>query len=545
VRSFYGPLAPHVNAALFRLWGVSVSVLAAAGLVCGAVLAALAYRTVRLFAGRGVATAAAIAVLQVDVFVQLLQNNIFNFVVPYSYDATYGMTLAVASVLFLARHARTGARRDVWAAAALLGAVSMAKLEPLFAACVAHALHLAWRVAVSRRNPGRAILFPYVVSLAVAGAVYAMLHARVGPSLWPDQLFIVSNATAGNYALQHAGLDDWRTSLGDVLLSSLGLAVCLSSAHVLLSRSRDGGVAPWRLAVAGAVVIAVTIALEPFRQLLMLPAALLVACAFALRSAWASRQPDGPDVAFAVLCTFGLGGLPRILLHASAEHYGFYLLVPGVLAFAILIGARLPGHRRGSEAAAARVLACVWLLAVAASHARETQSTAAHMYGADLVRAGTARGSLPIPIPYRGTVDKAIRFLEEQAHDSRVLVVPEGVGITFLAGQRNAWGLHTILPTDVSGGYDDAHLLAEVRGHPPDFVVETAADTTEYGKKGFGIDYAQQLAQWLHTHYGPLRTWQSPYYAVVVYGRREAVSRSVSDAAPASRGPGSPPSDPR
>jgi predicted membrane-bound mannosyltransferase len=69
VRSYYGPLAPYVNAALFRLFGARVGVLAAAGVVTGALLSIVAYRSVRLFAGRPVAAATAVAVLQAGVFV--------------------------------------------------------------------------------------------------------------------------------------------------------------------------------------------------------------------------------------------------------------------------------------------------------------------------------------------------------------------------------------------------------------------------------------------------------------------------------------------
>jgi hypothetical protein len=521
VRYYYGPLAPYVDAALFRLFGARVEVLAAAGLVAGTLLAVLAYRSVRLFRGRAPAGAAALLVLQANVFVQLYANNIFNFVVPYSTAATYGTVLAVASVLFLMRHILDGRRRDLWAATVLLGIVALSKLEPLFACAAAHAAAVVGLLASRRRTP-RSLAPPYLASLAGAAFVYVYFYMRAGTALLADNLFLKSNATAGGYALRHSGLLEWRTSLVHILISAGCLAACVfvgalaGRAATARPATRTAHAA---VTAAAAVTTGLVLAVGVDDQLRVVPFALLVAGGQVLARARRGGGLAPRDLAGLTLIAFGLGGLVRIFFNVSAAHYGFYLLVPALLAFAVWLCSPRPGaFPMGSPAT---VLGCAWLLAGAASHALETDATARRIYGGrDPVRVGGPRGELPVPIPYVGTVDEAVRFLEAQPPGARVLVVPHGVGITFLAGLQNVWGVHALLPPDVGGGYDDARLVSDLARHPPDLVVVTSADTSEYGKRGFGLDYAVALWQWIDARYAPLRQWRSPYYQVTILGPR-------------------------
>jgi hypothetical protein len=524
VRFWYGPLAPYANAALFRLFGARVDTLAAAGLVVGALLALVGYRTVRLFCGRVPATLLALALLQVDVFVQLYPNNIFNFVMPYATAATYGMLLALASVFFLLRHLRNGRPRDLWIAAGLLGLVALSKLEPLFAAGVAHLAFLAGLVARGRGEWKRALV-PYVPPLALALAVYGGFHARVGTPLWRDNLFLASNVTAGDYALRYAGLADLGASLEALQVSLLGLAACAACAYGAQRQARalgagGPGLAPVT-AAAALVAGAVMAALGPLKMFRALPLLLAAALLLTVRRWRAGGALSSELLGSAVLWVFALGALARIVLRAGAEHYGFYLLVPGLVAFAVLWCRELPELFGSEGRGAATAVGGAMLLAAALGHAVQTRSTAALTYGGGSpVMAGTRRGSLPVPVPYVGTVDEAVRFLEQQPTGRRVLVVPQGVGIPFVAGLDNALGVHTLLPLDFGGSYSEASLIRRLEPRPPDLVVVTSVDTREYGKQGFGIDYALELAGWISARYAPLKSWRTPYYSVLVLGPR-------------------------
>jgi hypothetical protein len=516
VRYWYGPLPPYLNAGLFRLFGAHVDTLAAAGLLAGGLLAVLAYRTARLFCGRLAATALAVAVLQVNVFVQLYPNNIFNFVMPYATAATYGMVLAAASVFFLLRHVCAARAQDLWLSTLLLGLTGLCKLEPLFAAGLAHLAFLAG-LAVADRGRLRPALPPYAAAVLPVAAVFGFFRARTGPELWGDNLFLASNVTAGNYALQHSGLLDLGPSLAALLVSLAGLLACAACAYAA-ERARKAEATM----IAGLVAGAIVASLGPLRTFRALPVLMAAAIVLAIRRR-RSGAPLPECLAAVVLWSFALGGLARIVLRAGAEHYGFYLLVPGVVAFAVLWCREVPGLLGGDGRGPAAMVGAAMLAAAAASHAVNTWTTAHKTYGgASPVVAGTRRGSLPLPVPYAGTIDEATRFLETLPPDRRVVVVPQGVGITFVSGLHNALGIHTFLPLDFGGRYGEANVVKDLQARPPDVVVVVSADTREYGKEGFGIDYGLEVAGWIGARYAVDQSWRSPYYAVQVLTPRAA-----------------------
>jgi hypothetical protein len=107
----YGPLIPHFNALLFKIFGVHLAVFWAAGLCAAALMTVVMYRTARLFIGRLGSASAAIAFLYCCAFAQLTPNGSFNFVFSYRSCAQYGALLAMSSVYFLIRHAKGQGKR--------------------------------------------------------------------------------------------------------------------------------------------------------------------------------------------------------------------------------------------------------------------------------------------------------------------------------------------------------------------------------------------------------------------------------------------------
>jgi len=152
IRYWYGPLAPYTNALLYRCFGVRVSTLTTAGIISAALLAWLAYRLVRLFAGRLAAAATAVAFLYINAFGQTVTCSIFCFPLPYAFPATYGMLLAVASTYFLFCHVHRRCASDLVVACLCLSLTALCKVEVVFAAAAAHGVFLLGSVWASRAN---------------------------------------------------------------------------------------------------------------------------------------------------------------------------------------------------------------------------------------------------------------------------------------------------------------------------------------------------------------------------------------------------------
>jgi len=524
VRYWYGPLAPYANAALYGLFGVNVSTLAAAGIASAALMAWLTYRTVRLFTGRLAAAATAGALCYTNLFYQCCLNNIFTFAIPYAYPATYGLVAAAGSVYFLLRHVRKRRDWDFLLSAALLGIASLSKVEVLFASGVAHATFLlAWCLdGRLKRGP---YVVGYLVALAIPTLVFGWFLVRTGPSLATDNLFTVGFLEAGPFFVTHFGLEDIPRSLADMAWSAAGLGSC-----VLLGLlagwmgKRPGGRTAVVVVLASGACAEIVRRLDTGLVFRGLPFALAIAL-LVWAARWVAVQSTRPaQTASIILCAFALALMSRMGLRVGTEHYGFYLLVPGVMTIAVIYCRDVPALVRslwGGNGVAPYAVGIVLLTTIGVVHGLRTQEVAALAYGPGATpRVVTPHGSMPCLQTYRGTVDEAIRLLGTQPPSTKVVVIPEGAGITFLAGCTNPLGVHTFLPIDFAGTYDDAMMVERLQETKPDFIVLTARDTSEYGPRQLGVDYGVAVLKWIEAqHYVVAQRLDSPAYRVLILRR--------------------------
>src|SRR5688500_464168 len=137
VSYFNGPLSPYAHALLFKVFGPSLRVLAIFNLVVTALLVAMLYRLIALAAGHLAATGAGVVFFTLFAFAQYLTTGNFNYVCPYSYELTHGITLTLAMITCLDLWARRGRVAWLVATGALLGLIFLTKAEVFFGAAVA------------------------------------------------------------------------------------------------------------------------------------------------------------------------------------------------------------------------------------------------------------------------------------------------------------------------------------------------------------------------------------------------------------------------
>jgi hypothetical protein len=103
VDDVYGPLSQYFNAALFKLFGPGMMVLAVANLVIFAGILGLAYLLFRRAWGAVGALGASVVFVTVFAFCPLLDINIFNYALPYSHEATHGMLVTLGLIWAVGR----------------------------------------------------------------------------------------------------------------------------------------------------------------------------------------------------------------------------------------------------------------------------------------------------------------------------------------------------------------------------------------------------------------------------------------------------------
>ena len=94
VQVLYGPFAPHFNALLYRVFGIHLSVLKAAGAVCAILILLMIYRLARALMSEW----ESFLVTSLALVACALKSSA-NYIQPYAYAALYGLVFALGSLV--------------------------------------------------------------------------------------------------------------------------------------------------------------------------------------------------------------------------------------------------------------------------------------------------------------------------------------------------------------------------------------------------------------------------------------------------------------
>ena len=505
---FNGPLSPTFNGLLFSIFGAGLSTLVWANLVLLSIAVALVWRLCVRMGDRLSATIACLLFLLVFAFGQLVGIANYNWICPYSHEATHGVLLALAALACL--DTWRGERALAWVAGAgvLCGLAFLTKAETFlaaFAGCATALIAFLWS-APRARVP--ATLGTFALGLAVPVALAFALLATDLPGdvawrgvlgSWPSVL----EGRVSELAFYRAGmgLDLPGQRLAELGLWALGWCALLGAAYGLDARVRG----PKLVALAMVLVVGalwVVRARIPWSDALRpLPLFVLIIGGYAL-VAVLRRKTDGTVLAFAVLSLALLG---KMILHARAMNYGFTLAMPATMLVTVWIVARLPRwlDDRGARGNLVRGVACAMLLFGASEYVRTTAAFLARKTtvvgeGRDAFRADL-RG---------GFVNETLAVVGGSGANS-MLVLPEGVMLNYLARIPNPTPyINFMPPEEILFGED--RWLGALESTPPQVLCVVHKDTSEYGFPLFGQDYARGLGAWMGANYREITTLGQP-----------------------------------
>ena len=506
-RYYYGPLTPHVNALLFRCFGIHVDVLMYAGLCVTAAMCVVVYRLARCFMDRPYAALVTVSFLYLFAFSQVYPNGICNFVLPYSPAASYGLLLAMTSLYFLIKFSRKSRLQYLIFSSIFLALVGLTKMELFFATGLAHAaffIGLIWM----RDSRWRRHLLAMSAGLAAMCCVYAGIVASVSWDVFKDNVFGLFGTAYQQYSAELMGLTDVRQSALRMLSSfgiMAGVAAFVAFAAWLARRAPDSREVRLGLFAAGLLIGGMVYRYCPsnlaFNGLpVLLAAGLLTLVALA----WKNSSRRAELLPHAVIHVFAFACLARISLNCVM--YGFpqfFLLPPALLVFAALWFVYLPGFTRLGAGLkfASRGVGCGALLTLSAMQL--SYSTNAFAQRTELIEFRRATmyvttGSEQMPM---GKIFRALNgWLCSLPKDARVLIVPYGVGFTFVADLKTPFRLHTYLPTDLTGHYVEENVVEEWKQHPPDYIVRIPTPGHAV-LGGFGSNYALLMRDWILQNY--------------------------------------------
>jgi hypothetical protein len=511
---FNGPLSPYFNATLFRLFGVSLLTLVWANLAILAGTVALLWALLRRITTPFAATIGCIVFLACCAFAQQVYIANYNWITPYSHEATHGVALGLLSLWAVSRWRSAGQDRWLAVGGVAVGLAFLTKPEVFLAVLASNVLAVGLEALRSTRRAHVALLWTGCV-LAPMICALLLLAGGVGFTAAAHGMLTSYAATlrpgiVGNpFYASVTGFDDpGRNILLMMRYVVVACALALPGAMIAWWGRRW----PRWLAGASALVVTATLAflVVPLPSWTdagrVLPVALV---GIALTSLpLASVRADDRRATTLTLSVFTLALLAKVLLNTSLGHYGFALAGPGLALAAAMLAGPVPEwvEKHGGVALAAR--AC--LLTLLAGPVI-TILVGTHFFIASKP-VNLGEGGDRFHVNERGkAVESALLWIRERANGRplTVAVLPEGVMLNYLARLPNPTPYFSLMPIEMKL-FGERAMLAAYEAHPPDVVLVTHVDTRAYGTKYFGTDYGGDFARWLVQHYRRVQIFGDP-----------------------------------
>jgi hypothetical protein len=541
VRHIYGPISPWLHAALYRVFGPSLSVLYADGILCATVMLALLYWLGRQIMSPAAAGAATLSVMWLCVF-----KPAGNYILPYSYNALHGTVLALVTLVIvvaaLKKSDRGGGAQgpgstlsNDWTATTrfvmaglIAGLAALAKTEMGLAA-VAAGLTGAFLATHPRRRRGVVLAAAFTVPAVVLPvATYTVIAADVGwNTLMSDSWLLLYNAPPelALFNSRISGFDQPTRSVERMIIAALKLvilgAVIGSISTIVAARDPTRSTAPpnaadprisarltipWRVLLGAFVLfglMSVTTGLDwdkgPY---LAMPVLLVVLLVTLVRQhqAQPGRAIPSHDAILITCSVYALVSLARTILHVrSGGAYGAYLLPVSVMIFTYAWMHPFADRLRDPQA---RRLARTIVLVLLIGDAVVTAGLLAYRYRTrQTVPISTARGTIVAARDLGQAWNEALAYIA--AHTpagSAIAVLPEGTSINFLGNRRNPLREEITTPgfLDLAG---EARAIRQLEQSRAALILITNRPTREFGPEAFGRDYDRLLMRWIEDHY--------------------------------------------
>lgn len=505
---FNGPLSPHFNALMFRLFGDSVTTLVVTNTVLLAALVTMLYALLLRYFSVVTSTLACGCMLILFGVVHMSPQGNYNYITPYSHELTHGLLLAIAMLSLLGHEAQF--RLWKWALVGLLwGLVFLGKAELFLASTAMLGFSLLLPLLAKQVSVRQAIFRAGAAAGFAAIPIlgfWIWLGSQTGPAeaamnlLGSWRYIFTSEVTSLFYYRQMTG------TLAPLWNMTLSARFCVATAFVMLGLymfERNIGGRGWRNPAA-AFSLVFAFYLSAFTGFVLYPRAFFVITATLfltlLYLAMKRREDFLKYHHLACWAAFAVCLMAKIVLRPILGLYGFALLMPAVvLAIAIAVE-WLPRVMSGGGTGKRFRLALILLLLldVTLILARTTIWSSEKSYvvgsGPDRMRCDEWKG-----VPFQAATEY---LADRMTPDETLLVLPEGVTLNYLLRRgNNSRYVNFMQPELVM--YGEAKMLADFKRNPCDYVLLVSRDLKEgYGLYYFGQPgYGDQIMNWVRANY--------------------------------------------
>lgn len=486
IQYFYGPFSQLFNGLLFYVFGPGYIVLTMANLAIATVISLVIYRSVWKAFDWGSGLLASLAFVLIHIYQQFNLVSGYNFVAPYSHEATHGTFFLLMIVVVAATTEATGLARRWFFMGFAFGASLLTKPEFILAATLVIGAKItleffqdktAWRSKLGNFLLGASLpvggsfsYFYFFADFSFVDSFRATL-AAINPA--PTTVLVSNPLYARTF-----GIDEyfWQniTQMGMALgkiAAILGIAFAIDLIKTERERNWVGSL--FLFSTAGLLLWPPVLYLE-FSWPILSTLGLALVCYLGWR-----KILVGKSLEFSLY--LGLAAVAaslKIYLNSSFAVFGFYLLVPGTIFLTVVGFHILPKIQKKpfSQFSYLSWANAVLILCISIKAALNSS----WYYDRKLLPLGEGKdrfysfGYIGEEFTSALVLKEVISRLERLApKDSSLMVVPEGLLVNYLLRMPNPTPfLQTFIVKtiyDASGGTD--YILKKLEERPPDYVL--------------------------------------------------------------------------
>lgn len=538
IQYFHGPFSPYFNAFLFKLLGVHVNSLVLGGITAAIFTSLLIYKISRLFLNISSSTFTVLTFLFVFAFGQYVYLGNYNFILPFAYPAIHGILFSLAALYFLYR-SFFNIKRNGYICAMFITFVFLCRIEMglmlISAAAPAIFIYSLSRKVTVKRLFYHLLIY-IVLPLAFTLAIYGFLINSFETLQKSSLLDVWANNLNVNipFVTFHSGAYDIPGNIRLMSKSALYyllLCIFLSAGGFITAYfSRFASLLKKAVFTSLAVLFFVGSGFIIFRNFLnynLQYRSLPVICLLTILISLRRFINDKSRVEYLFLATFSMFSLfllTRKLFYAWAGHYGFYLLVPGMVVYYVFFLKIVPGFLNSNTA---RRFFAFFFLGASTLFIMGHFAVSRFCYLNKTLKVSTPRGTLYVFDNSRERRNKEfIEFLSENTAGKETLVVfPEGLTANFLSGRMNPLYYNSYVPLDIAKADTVKGIISDMETNQVGYVAVVSRDMAEFGYNAFGDDYGKEIWDYISEKYalerqfGPL-PFTTEDYGIALFKRR-------------------------
>lgn len=511
-----GPFSPYFNAALFKLFGVSLTTLILANLAIAGLMLSVLFRFFERISNSFCATAVCFSVLSIFAFSELAPGGNYNYVSPYSHDALHGLLFSVLAVWLFSRWILERSTILIFFAGLCVGIVFLTKPEVFLAiflttlvAFAIHAMQSADKIS-SLKSAGWFVLAGTIPPLIAFSCFRQFQSAAesLRAVCWAWVPLLTSEAAKNKYYIWCMGLDH---PFGNSLIALMQLISVCIAVGLFAWCSRPNPHKFRRFIFSGLILSILIVALwkanwrETGRVLMLLTPAI---SGFLTWHWWKNGRKNPLMIPAILWSVFAVGMLAKLGFFSRFWHYGPFLAMPATVLAVYFVFGFLPGFLSAwnIERKSFLSIVSILLLTVAVklwfvSNENYSMKTVTAGKGGDRLFAFERRVD-----PVANFMNEALDWIENNTSSNATLaVVPQGVMLNYLSRRSNPTPYTTFVLPEWDA-FGEKQILEAYDAHRPDFIAVTYLDGGsgfEYGVGTFGDSerYGLKTMQWIYHHY--------------------------------------------